>query len=60
MAEMRAARSLARHIAKGTKVSLKTRYAGRTRGKLPQRNTVIKEVVVDSEGSLKWRQRRRC
>ena len=60
VAEMRAARSLARHIAKGTKVALKTRYAGRTRGKLPRRNTVIEEVVVDSEGSLKWRRRRRC
>jgi len=32
VAEMRAARSLVRHIAKGTGAALKTRYAGKSRG----------------------------
>jgi len=57
--EMNAARGLARHIAKGTRVALKTRY-GKTRGNLPQRNIVIEEVVVDNVGSLKWRRRKQC
>jgi hypothetical protein len=59
VAEMRAARSLVRHIAKGTGAALKTRYAGKSRGKRPRRNIIIEEVVVDNEGSLRWRRRKR-
>jgi hypothetical protein len=44
---MNAARRLARHIAKGTRVALNTRYR-KTRGKLPRRNIVIEEVVGSS------------
>jgi hypothetical protein len=57
VAEMNAARMLARRIAKGTRVALNTRYR-KTRGKLPRRNIVIKAVVVDNEGSLRWRRRK--
>jgi len=39
VAEMKAARKLARHIAKGTRGALKTGYAGKTQGKLLQRNS---------------------
>ena len=58
VAEMRGARSLVRHIAKGTGAALKTRYAGKSRGKHPQRNIIIEKVVVDDKGSLKWRRRK--
>jgi hypothetical protein len=60
VAEMNAARRLARHVAKGTRVTLKTRYQkARGKGKLPRRNIVIEEVLVDNEGSLRWRRRKR-
>jgi hypothetical protein len=59
VAEMRAARGLARHIAKGSRVALNTRYR-KSRGKLPRRNIEIEEVIVDNEGSLRWRRRKRC
>jgi hypothetical protein len=60
VAEMNAACRLARHVAKGTRVTLKTRYQkSRGKGKLPRRNIVIEEVLVDNEGSLRWRRRKR-
>jgi hypothetical protein len=58
VAEMNAARRLARNVAKGTRVTLKTRFQ-KARGKLPRRNIVIEEVLVDNEGSLRWRRRKR-
>ena len=53
-AEFHAARCLARHVGRGTRVTLRTRY---TQAKYPRIQTVWESVQVDSQGSLRWRRR---
>ena len=54
VAEFHLARSLARHVGRGTRVTLQTRYS---EAKYPQMRTVRESVQVDSHGSLRWRMR---
>jgi hypothetical protein len=54
VAEFHAVRSLARHVGRGTKVSLRTRYS---HAKHPRMQTVRETVQADSHGSLRWRRR---
>ena len=56
VAEYHAAKSLARHVGKGTKVTLKTRY---TQAKHAQSRTEREAGEIDSQGSQRWRRRRR-
>ena len=54
VAEFHAAKKLARHVGRGTRVTLRTRY---TQAKHPRMLTVREWVQVDSQGSLRWRRR---
>ena len=54
LAEFHAARSLARHVGRGTRVTLRTRY---TQAKHPRIQLVREVAQVDSEGSQRWRRR---
>jgi hypothetical protein len=54
LAEFHAARSLARHVGRGTRVTIRTRY---TQAKHPRIRTVREVVQVDSQGSQRWRRR---
>ena len=54
VAEFHAARSLARHVGTGTRVTLRTRYP---QAKHPRMQTVRETVQADSHGSLRWRRR---
>jgi len=54
VAEFHAAHSLARHVGRGTRVTLRTRYS---QAKHPRMLTVRETVQADSHGSLRWRRR---
>jgi hypothetical protein len=54
VAEFHSARSLARHVGRGTRVTLRTRYS---QAKYPRMRRVRESVQVDSQGSLRWRRR---
>jgi hypothetical protein len=54
VAEFHLARSLAKHVGRGTRVTLRTRY---TQAKYPWMRTVRESVQVDLHGSLRWRKR---
>ena len=54
VAEFHAARSLARHVGTGTRVTLRTRYP---QANHPRMQTVRETVQADSHGSLRWRRR---
>ena len=53
VAEFEAERSVAYHVGKGTKVTLRTRYSH------INYTQVVETVIVDKEGSLKWRRGKR-
>ncbi len=57
IAEIKAARSAAYHVGKGSSVALRTRYS---RTRYPWLQHLIETVQVDTEGSLRWRRRKRC
>ena len=54
LAEFHSARSAARHVGRGSRVALRTRY---THAKHQRPQSVRETVQVNSEGSLRWRRR---
>ena len=56
LAKMESAVSAADHVRKGSRQALRSRYCT---GPRPRMDAVSEVVVVDNEGSIRWRRRRR-
>ena len=56
LADMESALSAADHVREGSRQALRTRYCSGPRPRMPE---VRESVLIDSEGSIRWRRRRR-